>query len=61
MLCYQWLGNCTFAEKVYNSQRAGAKGLIVMNFNDEPELIQMASCEDITKDIVIPSIFISLQ
>lgn len=49
-------GNCDFSQKVYNAQKAGAIGAIIMNFEDQT--IGMASGTN-GNQVTIPSVFVS--
>jgi len=58
-------GLCSFVDKAYNIQKLNGKGIIIGNYDenddimDEDEYVQMEQDPNDTRNIIIPSIFIT--
>lgn len=52
-------GGCTFAQKVYNAEKAGAKAVVIFNNEATDALVRMGESTQAEVDVNIPSVFIS--
>ncbi len=52
-------GTCSFAEKVLNAQKKGARAVVVMNNAADTVLVNMGPTDPFAQDVVIPSFFVT--